>query len=263
MPVNPIVFELVPPVLPPDYCFQSFQRLALDMFSRASVTFRTNITNVGYNTDTGSPPPPDQRIFPWLNPTNGRWYIWSDLYGLWISPMNPSDRVDGFRRMWAPPAGTLESALWSLDEGDGTDPSIVAPTPVSGAAWEVDHNLDGRFPLASGLIPGTSTTVLVGLNGGALGSGIGSHVHPFGLTNRDGSSTSDDAYFARATLTTVPSYSGWYVQGGGDATIATLTEADLFTLPAQSSGPDTDQLPPYRTIYWVKPTAKVYYTLPG
>lgn len=167
------LFKLTGPTLPSGYCPTSFQQLADDFFNGAQVTFLIDTGSSFFNYGSATPAP-ENRIFPWLNTDDGLW--WTFNFGLWVSPVNQSDLVDGFRRMYLPVAGTLESIVWILDGGDGTDPSVTPPNPAgtTGAMWKVDHNMDGRFPLGSGVIPNSD------LGSGAASVGIAQIADSFG-----------------------------------------------------------------------------------
>ena len=247
MPTQSII--LTPGTLPNPYCFTDWQRLNVDIVTRiaAAITFNTGVGwNVGASTPTA-----EQRGLPWLNTANGRVYQWSAQYGLWISPMPSAEREAGHRRIWVPVGGQVESAVWSLDGGDGTDPSITAPTAVTGAAWQVDHLFDGRGSFGIGVIPsGGGSTVTTAIAGGAgqvalTSDNNGPHTHP--------PADPAEKYLME-------------IVGGGPSS-ATLAGTGLFPVEAQtgSSGLGTphDNMPPYYPCYYLKPTAKIWYTIPG
>lgn len=281
------LFFLNPGTLPggDEYCFLGWQRLYVDMFTRAQILMRNEVGVTFWNI-SASTPPADRRIYPWLNLNDGRVYQWSFTYGKWISP-----RAFSFGQWWLPLSGQTESDLWSMDGGDGSDPrallpngsanpAYVPPTPVTGAMWQVEHALDGRFPLGAGTIPGTTPPVTVSAgdtldSDGVSGSydhtllqsegGLGAHDHFFGIANPAG----DDAYFARVGSQTVPAYTGFYITGSGPQTITPETTADLKTLPPlDATGaiatPDPFvMMPPYKALFFVTPTTRSWYALPG
>lgn len=94
----------------------------------------------------------------WFNTTDGFVYHFSG--GFWVRPHPLPPAAITERLIWP----HTEAELWSYQGGDGTDPSVTAPTPTSGAMWEVDHDYDGRFLIAAGSIPDTTParTVLIG-----------------------------------------------------------------------------------------------------
>lgn len=267
------LFRLIPPSFKAGYCPKTVQQLANDLMSGTQVTFLIQQGNFLYNMGSVTPAP-ENRIFPWLFTPNGRWYTFQ--FGLWVAPMDASSREPTFRKMWKPATGTPESALWSVDEGDGTDPSTTPPTPITGATWEVDHDMDGVFPMGVGQIPGTGTdpvtnpvvSIALGQTGGdyrhfltELEGAVGMHTHLLGAFSAVG------VELATAASQTVPSYTGKFV--GDNAAPASYTTASLTTFPSGPSAagvptPDPFQiLPPYRAIYWAKPTARQWYTLPA
>lgn len=257
--------------MPTGWCPQTYQELIDAIINGTQVTFLIDTGNFLYNMGSVTPDP-ENRIFPWLFTGDGtyygRWYTFN--YGLWVSPMDPSSRETTFRKMWKPANGTLESAVWSLDQGSGEDPSIVLPTATDGATWEVDHDMDGIFPVGVGTIPGSSDSIALGDTGGeyehtlteAEGA-VGQHVHPMGFGN---TGTGDlGLNFVNPAVST-PAYSTFFNSSGAPSG-TTTTSANLVTLPANNgSGVTADPFkiyPKYRGIYWVKPTARKFYTLPA
>lgn len=265
------LFRLIPPTFRPGYCPKTIQQLVNDTISGTQLTFLIQQGSFMYNMGSATPTS-ENRIFPWLYTPNGRWYTFQ--FGLWTSPMDPSDREPGFRKMWKPAKTTPESAAWSLDEGDGTNPSTTAPTVTTGAAWEVDHDLDGRFPIGAGTLPTPTLTASVSISdqGGDaqhiltdLEGAVASHIHLLGIADP----TAKAVIIAKnGSAATVPGYSGKYSGGGGATSDFPETTADLTTLaPGPAAAGVTSApfslLPPYVVVWWLKPTAKLLYTLPA
>lgn len=260
------IFRLTPPTLKPNYCPQTEQQRVNDYISGTRVTFLIQSGNFLYNYGPATPAP-DNRIFPWFNTDDGLW--WQFKFGLWVSPRPRVEQDTSYRIMWKPPVGTPESAVWSKDGGSGGDPSVDIPTATTGALWQVDHDMDGRVPLGAGLIPGTATTVSISGTGGnakhtlteAEGA-TGIHTHAFGVADL----FSDDGFFATGPLSTVPSYNGHFITGGGSPLLAAQTSANLFTLPSGSGGAGVptptpfDIIPPYAVVWWLKPTSRIWFT---
>lgn len=151
----PISFQFAG--LPAEYCFTTPQQFANDIAGGLSGFLPGNFNKI-INSDTE--PGVDERIDSlWYKTSEGRLYRYD---GGWISP-HPSTPSGDERRMFL---GT-EANVWAYDGGDGTNPSVSAPTANTGAMWEVDHDFDFRMPLGPGTSPApTSTTVAVGATGG-------------------------------------------------------------------------------------------------
>lgn len=272
------LWKIVGPTLPSGYCPTSFQELSDALFGGAQVTFLIDTGNFLYNYGNATPAP-ENRIFPWLNTDDNLW--WNFKFGLWIAPVSPRDLVDGFRQMYLPSAGTLESVVWGLDQGDGTDPSVTPPTATTGAMWQVDHTIDGRFPVAAGIIPGSdlgsgNASVGIAQTGDSFGrsgeyahqltgleGAVDQHVHPVGEFNVVG----DDAFFNKTSETTVPTYSGQYITGSGPLIPQSLTVANIYTLKANDGNGVTsakhNTMPPYMGVWWLKHTSRQFYTRPA
>lgn len=264
------LFRLIPPSFRAGYCPASLQQFANDLINGTQVTFLIQSGNFFYNYGSTTPLP-ENRIYPWLHLPSGLWYTFQ--FGLWTSPMDPSSREPTFRKMWKPDAGTPESALWALDGGDGVDPSITAPTSTTGAMWEVDHDFDGRFPIGIGLVPGSDpavTTVAADTGGAAQVMQSADQLIPHqhivpacaNVTN-----TTDPA--PTGSPVTVQ-YGIGKTQGTGEVVDDSASQYER-AFPLTSETPDTDNvtqtplptLPPYRAIYWIKPTIRQYRTLPA
>lgn len=104
-------------------------------------------------------PDPQFNSFPWFNTTVGRWYTFQ---GQWIAP-HPLQYAQsiGLRWDWA----GSESSVWSLDGGDGTDPTVNPPGSSSGAMWVVDHDFDGRFGVGPGIVPNSNPVATIAVGG--------------------------------------------------------------------------------------------------
>lgn len=271
MPLPTDLFSLLPGDLGSEYCFTSWQRFNVDMISRARVIARTQ-TGTSFWNISASTPSADMRIYPWLNLNDGRVYQWSFTIGKWISP-----RPYAFSQLWTPTAGTLESALWSLDGGDGSDPratiggvanpAYVPPTAYTGAMWQVEHLFDGRFPLGVGEIAGSSPAATVASQGtvDSLG-GTGEmkhsltaaemppHVHHFTVTaNNAASSGTGELTGGEYNSPNDGHFSGDTENAGGVSNGAT---PPVYTVNPHNS------MPPYRGTYIVTPTVRAFYTIP-
>lgn len=287
------LFKLVAPTLPSGYCPTSYQQLVDDIINGTQVTFLIDTGNSFYNYGSATPAP-ENRIFPWYNTNNNRWYNFQ--LGMWVSPVNPADLVSNFVKLWIPPQGTLVNDLFSLDEGDGTDPrpllpdgspnpSYVAPTATTGAMWTTVDSMQGRVPIGVGTIPDSDLgagDASVGVSQPADSFGregeyahelteaegaVGAHTHKFGITNNDGGSSADDAFFSKGALETTENYTGWYVQGGGSPISQGFSQANLETLAANlGAGVESDKhnnMQPYLGVWFITHTARRFYVLPA
>ena len=285
------LWKLVGPTLPSGFCPTTFQELSDAIINGTQVTFLIDTGNFLYNYGSATPAP-ENRIFPWLNTDDGLWYNFK--FGLWVSPVSPRDTVDGFRQMYLPAQGTPIATVWSLDSGDGTDgqptlpdgsanPGYVSPTATTGAMWIVDYVLNGRFPLAAGIIPGSdlgsgAASVGIAQTGDSFGregeyaheltadeGAQDSHTHPFGVADP----TSDDAFFnvIGPPSVTVPPYNAHFITGSGHGLQIAETTANLYTLPPNDGKGLTadphNTMPPYIGVWWLKHTQRRYYTRPA
>lgn len=238
--------------LPANYCFTDFNRFALDIVAGMSGflpgTFSSFVVSatepdvadrdkVWIQVDANGIP--TGKIFRYF----GGWYM-----------QNP--RRDPNERVWW--AGS-EAAAWSYDGGDGTDPSTTPPTPYSGAMWEVDHDYDFRFPIGAGT-SATPTTIAPGATGGDENSTLPDHTH---LVGRFSDNAQDDPFFILGSGTNASSLKGCFGNLNSDIRelFSALTGPIMQTDVVNSATPITfTNMPPYRVGYWLKPTARQYYT---
>lgn len=216
----------------------------MDILSRAKVTQRSNVGTTFWNI-SASTPDANHRQYPWLNLNNGLVYVWSNIYGFWISP-----RPFAVGQIWAAPAGTPESAVWSLDGGDGSNPSITAPTPVTGAMWQVISSLAAKFPVGVGAFD-SGKVLGIADTGGAENVSLtadqnGPHSH--------GPPANSDNFWAHAS----PAGTGQYnVFGSGVDTILGAQTA------SSGKGDAHTNIPPYYVVFFITPTARQFYAIPG
>lgn len=202
-------------------------------------------------------PPADYRDRVWFIPTAGKFYNY--ISGQW-------------QRTYDEPALSPRLMPWY-----GSDAALSAygrdVTDGLGAFWEPATQMDGRVPIGIGTIPTSSpaaAVTAVGDTTDTLGSSgeykhvlteaegsVGQHVHPFGRTNP----ASDDAFFAKTGINTVPSYSGFYITGSDALNVVTQTTADLVTLPPGLTGAGVTavghyNLQPFIGIRWAKRTSR-------
>jgi len=202
----------------------------------------------------GNSPPPTTDPPVWLRTTKDatsvnpldfgdmiRFYVWNPTVSLWLSP-HPVPASQSEVRIWK---GT-ELALWAYDGGDGTNPAFTAPTDYTGAMWEVDADFAFRMPIGAGTNSVTydsnpATVIAPGATGGEerhvlTVDELGAHNH---------------------------SYSTYVANPAGpvDSIAAgTAQKYDYQVTGDAGAGESHENLPPFRGVYFIKRTARKYYT---
>lgn len=251
MPDNaPVV--LVPGSLPEGYCLTTYQKLLNDFFNLSSgyIPGNYNFFNYG-NTE----PAADDRNKPWLrlNADGSRddWYVF--FTGQWLAPYRVPASSDE-RRLWV----GLEAVLPAYDGGE-----VAVVSDSTGPFWEVDHDFDARFPVGPGTFdvdpadPASGQSVSVGGEGGKENSvvtigmaNLAPHQHDIGCEQSDDpDAASETGRFTVADGTmhwrnTAGVKVGKTRPGGGASGAATPLS---FT-----------NLPPYRGIFTIKRTARLF-----
>jgi len=182
-----------------------------------------------------SKPSVDLNAYPWLNTNDMRWYRFN---GIWISNANHNSDE---RRLWV---GTEDD----LKLYDGGDAGI--PSDRSGPMWEIDHDFDARFPVGPGTFP--SGTVVNPTSAGGeervtlTTPQLPAHTHPHGDAV---------ANFASA-YTTTPNQNTYraYDAGAGDISFNEFTGTE-------GGGQSHNNLVPYRGVYIIKPSARLFYAI--
>jgi microcystin-dependent protein len=238
-----LLLKIIGGDLPQGYDPATWQELSnrICLLARAEWPDGKAVVNYG-----PSAPAPADRIYPWIrtNPGTGAIdRVYNYMSGNWISP-HPTPPVSDEIRIW-------KGSLSNLVNYDGGAAGTV--TDATGPMWEECTELRAKFPLGAGTLPST-TIVAQGDSGGeekhiSTLAEMPIHNHPLNPDNRQ-----DDQHNL-ASGDSVGDYggSGVYIKqynvtgdAGGDPT----TSATL--------GHNT--MPPYYAIYFIKRTARVYYT---
>lgn len=237
---NLTLITLTPPSLPVGYCPLNYQTLANDIISGTQATFNSSIGNSFFNFGSSTPALNNQ-VYPWLD-EDGNWWVFNG--GYW-NRKHPVSITSSERRIFI---GTTNDLL-SYDGGDGTS---NPPTNYTGAMWEVDTAFQARFPVGAGTfaasgvvsVNGTATsTAVVGEDQHTLVVGeIPSHTHQI-----------------------LDQYLNLCQRGTADTSAFSPTNRSEGTsnlLPTTSSGGGAahNNLPPFYGVYFIKRTARVYYT---
>lgn len=228
---TPITFSFAG--LPADYCFTTPARLALDIVAGMSGYLPGSFTFI---IDSESEPAAADRdklwhkLLPGGAPTG---QIYKYYLGFWVTPHQ--EAASGDKRTWFE---GVEADVWSLDGGDGTDPSTNPPTATSGAMWEVDHNYDFRVPLGAGTSPAPHTTTVV------PGDTGGEEEHT--LTVGELPAHSHEVRYKPDAA------------GGGAGGYVAYNDNAVVDTNDTGSDESHNNMPPYRVGYWIKRTARQF-----
>lgn len=188
-------------------------------------------------------PSANNRLWPWCD-LDANWYKWMGGYWARLHPI-PAGELS--RNIYV---GTVES-LRSFDGGDGTDDT---PTDFTGPMWEVAADMSGLFPVGVGAFTNAGQ-VDVGQKQTSLNiagedkvkiipANMGTHSH--------------DIVFARVVT---PDSGGKTRFPNGDSQ-ETPVEKTFVTEANSDSTEAHNNLPPMLGVYFIKRTARRYYTSP-
>ena len=235
---NLTIITLTAPSLPVNYCPTNYQQLANDIIGGTQATFNSAIGNSFFNFGP-TVPTLNNQIYPWLD-ENGFWWVFSN--GYWTR-RNPVAAGGSERRIYV---GTT-SDLQTYDGGNTNTAS-----DWSGPMWEVDTAFEARFPVgvgtfaASGVVSvnGTTTsTAVAGEDKHTLVVGeVPSHTHQI-----------LDQYINLVQRGTADS-------GVFSATNRSEGTANLLPTTWSGGGAAHNNLPPFYGVYFIKRTARIYYT---
>jgi hypothetical protein len=264
---NLTLITLTPPSLPVSYCPLNYQNLANDIISGTQATFNSSIGNSFFNYGASTPALNNQ-VYPWLD-ENGEW--WVRVSGYWARK-NPIPANGPERRIFV---GTAADVL-SYDGGDGT---ATSTNVTSGPMWEVDTAFDARFPVGVGAFAASGTVNVQGTTTTTSVAGEDKHTltvpetafneHTHGVAQLI-APANDDYYLVNKSWTGLGSYLTQILQGaagsGGGGSGPSITTGDVGTTNADKTGNDSqnaighNNLPPFYGVYFIKRTARVYYT---
>lgn len=219
------------------YCFTTPQRLALDIAAGLSGFLPGTFNKI---INSNSEPSVNDRVDSlWFKTSAGRLYYYD---GGWISP-NLADANE--RRIFV----GAESAIWSYDGGDGSDPSTTPPTAKTGAMWERDTAFDFRMPLGVGTSPAPNNTVVaVGGTGGEekhtlTEAEIPAHTHKVQSLGQICSVTSTNTRFGGKPYTDTPDF----------------TAAECPMTNSTGGGTSHQNMPPFLGVYFIKRTGRTFF----
>jgi hypothetical protein len=237
---NLTLITLTPPSLPIGYCPTNYQQLANDVISGTQANFNSAIGNSFFNFGPTTPTLNNQ-VYPWLD-NNGNWWVFQG--GYW-SRENPVAANSSERRIFV---GTSADVL-SYDGGDGT---VYSGNPYAGSMWAIDTNFEARFPVGAGTFAASG---VVSVNGTTTSTAVaGEDKH-----------TLVTAEMPSHTHQILDQYINLTQRGSADTNVFSATnrsEGVANLLPTTSSGGDAahNNLPPFYGVYFIKRTARVYYT---
>jgi hypothetical protein len=222
---------------PAGYCWQGVQEYATDLIALLTLTVPGTFTTFNFGPAT---PDPEFQDRPWIKTTlDGKLEGLYTYSGVWLRP-HPLPPATNYIAIWK----GAETDLWSFDGGDGTDPASNPPTETTGAMWVVDTDFAFRVPIGAGTNPtaydGAQTTLTIGATGGEEKHVLDSLEHAQHNHRLDYIQTNagPGAGIVVAQLPLGGSASNTGNQGAGDA---------------------HNNMMPFRTVHYIKRSARRYY----
>jgi hypothetical protein len=237
---NLTLITLTAPNLPLTYCPSNYQQLANDIISGTQANFNSAIGNSFFNFGPTTPALNNQ-IYPWLD-NNGFWWVFNG--GYWTR-QNPVAAGSLERRIYV---GTTTDLL-SYDGGDGT---AYSGNIYAGAMWEVDTAFDARFPVGAGAFAASGTVSTQGTTTSTAVAGEDKHTLVVGEVPSH-------------THQILDQYINLVQRGTADSGVFSATNrsegvANLLPTTSSGGGAAHNNLPPFYGVYFIKRTARVYYT---
>lgn len=242
MPTN---LNLIWANLPVGFCWTNAQDFVTTLQSILSGTVSIN----GVIIQNGLPDNSDQDKL-WVRTDNSgrptQLYLFQGQW-IWPHPEAPSSKMC---RIWD---GT-EASLWAYDGGDGTDPSISAPTATTGAMWKRNPNFgtdDGATPFRMPVGIGKNLTTYDGNPAFVIAPG------QTGGEERHTLSTSEMPAHTHNLPGTVGQVGP--AQNGGDAAHMIPSGLASVTGPTGGGASHTN-MPLYRGVIFAQRTARQFFT---
>lgn len=231
-----VLLRILAGTLPEGISFPTWQLMNNHLCDINRVEWPDGYTVFNYGSTA---PAPENRIYPWLriDPGTG---IFDRLYtyyaGFWCSP-HP---IPPNSKMSFPWKGTLNAGdLGIYDGGDGG----ISITAYTGPMWEEDPDFRGVFMVGCGTLP--STTVL---NVGDTG---GEEAHTLTIDELP-KMTFEAGHILRN------------VDPLGDTTLVGPAGTVHTSVPKPydyGANLAHNNMPPYRAVYFIRRTARVFYTI--
>lgn len=234
---NLTLIQLTPPNFPLNYCPANYQAFANDIISGTQATFLSSIGNSFFNFGS-TVPSLNNQVYPWLD-ADGNWWVYQG--GFWARK-HPVEINSNERRIFIGTTTDLQTY-----DGGNTNPA----SSYSGPMWEVDSNFAARFPVGVGTFAASGAVAVQGTTTSTAIAGEDQHTL----------STSE-----------IPPHSHlmtWDSQdtAGGNQlkTLYSGPDANAFddikkNTSDSGGGSAHNNLPPFYGVYFIKRTARVYYT---
>ena len=234
---NLTLITLTPPSLPVGYCPTNYQQLANDVISGTQANFNSSIGNSFFNYGPTTPALNNQ-VYPWLD-ENGNWWIFQS--GYWLR-QHPIAAGSAERRIYV---GTTTD-LQTYDGGNTN-----APSNWSGPMWEVDTLFEARFPVGAGTF---ASSGVVGVNGTTTSTAVAGEDKHTLVTSEMPKHSHTMTWDSQDTAGGNQLKTLYY---GPDANVPN----DIVKNSGDAGGDAAhNNLPPFYGVYFIKRTARVYYT---
>lgn len=258
---------LTPGMLPPGYCWTTPQQFNEDIINIASASLAQGLTPFNFGP---AKPSTSGQSYPWIRTDAfGNFDRVYTFNGVWLSP-HPIPASSQFRTIWV----GNEADLWAIEDSHSTvNPQSSAPTDTTGSFWQVDHAFDFRIPIGVGTsantyLPATQpTAITVGQNLGEekhklIPDEEARHYHQTpvlvsSVSNLDQAWTSLNG----TTAFTPQRVNGIQSTAQPDTAIPN-SGYNIGTAPDISKEYAHNTLPPVVGVYFIKRTARIYYTVP-